>query len=168
MNPDTESKLASIPEPPDLKKYLRWLIIAFAINLALVVTFNFVFSSIIAAKLVFIEFAALVGLLGFSLLLLRLNLLEALSLLEDLAEQGRNEIVVQMRQGRYQLEQVRLKLENTIHPPESENAMADMIRHAMPLVQILVRKEKNWLQLGMFGWRLAQDAIKAMKQAKNN
>jgi hypothetical protein len=45
--------------------------------------------------------------------------------------------------------------------------MHDLVQHAMPLVQILISKEKNWVQLGLFGWRLAQDAMRVMKQTRN-
>jgi len=65
-----------------------------------------------------------------------------LSTLEGLAEEGRDETLVQMRNGRAQLRQIALKLDQTIHPPQHENAMHDLFQHAMPVVQILMSKER--------------------------
>ncbi len=169
MNPDL-LEIPEIPEPPDLKKYLKILAGAITVNALIILVIMLKFTPLVAAKCLFIELAGGAGLVFMVIFLVRLDIFHILTKLEDLAEEGRDETVVQMRLGRAQLREVAVKLEHTIHPPQHENAMHDLLQHAMPLVQILLSKEKNWLQLGMFGWRLAQDAMRVMdqrNQAKN-
>jgi hypothetical protein len=167
MNLEIPTELPAIPEPPDLKKYLLMVIIAFALNAMVILALVLAFGSMVAAKCLFIEIAVGTGLLCVAIFFFHVDISNLLRALEMLAEDGRDETVVQMRYGRAQLRQISDKLERTIHPPEHENAMHDLVQHAMPLVQILISKEKNWVQLGLFGWRLAQDAMRVMKQTRN-
>ena len=157
-------ELPAVPEPPDLKKYLKMAIAALAVNSLIILAIMLKFTPLIAAKCLFIEVTVGAALTCIVVFLFRLDIFHILTLLEDLAEEGRDETVVQMRQGRAQLKEISEKLEHTIHPQQHESAMRDLLHHAMPVVQILLSKEKNWLQLGMFGWRLAEDAMKLMDQ----
>ncbi|HEY9755649.1 MAG TPA: hypothetical protein V6C97_10835 [Oculatellaceae cyanobacterium] len=156
-------ELPAIPETPDLKKYFLMGVTAIAINALVVLALALKFTPMIAAKCLFIEIAVGIGLACLGVFLFRFDIFDILMQLEGLAEEGRDETVVQMRIGRAQLHNISQRLEDTIHPRQHENVMADLLQHAMPVVQILAAKEKNWLQLGMFGWRLAQDAMRLMK-----
>jgi hypothetical protein len=167
MNLEIPTELPPMPEPPDLKKYLSIVIVAFAINALIILALVLAFGAMAAAKCLFIEIAVGTGLLFIAIFFFHVDISNLLQALEMLAEEGRDETVVQMRHGRAQLRQISQKLEYTIHPPEHENAMHDLMQHAMPLVQILISKEKNWMQLGLFGWRLAKDAMRVMKQTRN-
>lgn len=167
MNLEIPTELPAIPEPPDLKKYLSIVIVAVALNALVILALVLAFGAMVAAKCLFIEIAVGTGLLFLAIFFFHIDISNLLKALEMLAEEGRDETVVQMRYGRAQLRQISSKLEHTIHPPQHENAMHDLIQHAMPLVQIVLSKEKNWLQLGLFGWRLAQDAMRVMKQTRN-
>lgn len=164
MNLEIPTELPAIPEPPDLKKYFRYLATALAVNAVIVLAIALYWTPMIAAKCLFVEITVGAALVCIALFLLRADIFNLLAEMEMLAEVGRDETTVQMRLGRAQLRQIAQKIENTVHPPEAENAMTDLLHHAMPVMQILMAKEKNWLQLGMFGWRLAQDAMKVMKQ----
>jgi hypothetical protein len=160
MNLEIPTELPPMPEAPDLKKYLLIVIVAFAINALIVAALVLAFGAMAAAKCLFIEIAVGTGLLFIGIFFFHVDISNLLKALEILAEDGRDETVVQMRHGRAQLRQINQRLEYTIHPPEHENAMHD-------LVQILISKEKNWMQLGLFGWRLAKDAMRVMKQTRN-
>jgi hypothetical protein len=159
-------ELPAIPETPDLKKYFLIGVSAIAVNALIVLAITLKFTAMIAAKCLFVEIAIGIGLLCLGIFFFRFDIFNLLSQLEGLADEGRDETVVQMRAGRAQLRNISERLEQTIHPPEHESMMTEILHHAMPVVQILVSKEKNWLQLGMFGWRLAQDAMRLINQAK--
>ena len=140
--------------------------IAFAVNALVIAVVAFFFTPLVAAKCLFIEVSIILGIVCIAIFLFRPDISQLLTTLEMLAEDGRDETVLQMRLGREQLRAVRQRLEDTIHPPQHENAMHDLLQHAMPVMQILISKEKNWLQLGMFGYRLVQDAMRVMNQRK--
>ncbi len=68
----------------------------------------------------------------------------------------------------YQLESLRMMLEDTkrkLFPPEeqAEQSVADLVKTALPVVMLLINKEKNALKWGMFGLKVAREAMDFFK-----
>jgi hypothetical protein len=151
-------------QPIDIQEYLWRPVLALAINALVIGGLWFAQGPMFAAKVLFIEIALIFGLICLGVAFfhrLILNLLEEMAIF---AEDRRQEAVLEMRHGREQLMHIRERMENAIHPPPAERPMEDLLHHALPIIQGLLSKEKNWIQLGMFGWRIAQDAMRLFKQ----
>lgn len=147
-------------EPIDWQKYFWPPVLVLCLNACLLAAFFFFKGPLVAAKVLFIEVTVTLALLCLAIAVfhhLIMNMLEELAIF---AEDRRVETLFEMRRGREQLSMIARRLENTMRGAEVERPVEDLLHHAMPLVQILLSKEKNWIQLGMFGFRLAKDAMR--------
>lgn len=80
---------------------------------------------------------------------------------EELINVLRDEAVYQLESLRMMLEDVKRKL----FPPEeqAEANVADLVKSALPVVMLLINKEKNALRWGMFGLKVAREAMDFFK-----
>lgn len=80
---------------------------------------------------------------------------------EELINVLRDEAVYQLESMRIMLEDVKRKL----FPPEDqvEANVADLVKSALPVVMALINKEKNVLKWGMFGLKVAREAMDFFK-----
>lgn len=132
------------------------------IDLAAEPRFSLKNSLLYIAKIVFIYIA--LGLTGAcaAVLINYRELIFTLRQAEELTNVVRDEAVFQLEALRAMLEDLKKRL----FPPTEEQAhasVAELVKSALPVVMLLINKEKNALRWGMFGLKVAREAMDFFK-----
>ncbi len=147
--------------------YLMIPVTVLTANAAFIAYLAVKFSPLVAAKILLIEIMLVLGLICLLVFIFRHRLSAELADLEKLAFLGRDEAALLLRQGRASLYTLRQRLEETSHPHKGhEDHVADLVRNVVPIIGLFINKEKDLLRWGMFGWRIASNAIRLMNQRR--
>jgi len=163
-----------IPVPFDLEQEIREkhqliahilrIAIGIAIaNVLVIVACGIMFSALFAGKLVVIEV-----MLGLSAVCLGIvfghgKIMSLLTQAEEVAYLARDQAFVDLNMAREELVRLRHKLRRDTDP-EGYGHVNELLKMVSPLVMMFIQKEKNIFRWGMFGWKVAQNAMAVLKQ----
>jgi hypothetical protein len=146
-----------------LKVALALAIVNAGFILILALTVNAIF----AGKVVLIEV-----MFGFSVVCLlivigHVRIMNLLTEAEEIAYLARDQAFVDLNMARDELARLRRKLTRE-EDEQGYGGANEMFKILSPLVMMFIQKEKNIFRWGMFGWKIAQNAMAIMKQRSKN
>jgi hypothetical protein len=142
------------------------LVLAVA-NAAFILLLALTVNAIFAGKVVLIEV-----MIGFSAVCLLIvfgyaRIMSLLAEAEEIAYLARDQAFVDLNMARDELTRLRRKLTRE-EDEEGYGGANEMLKILSPLVMMFIQKEKNIFRWGMFGWKVAQNAMAIMKQRSKN
>ena len=163
-----------IPVPFDLEQEIRQkhqliahlirIAVAIAIaNVLVIIACGIAFSPLFAGKLVVIEVMLGLSAVCLGIVIGHGKIMSLLTQAEEVAYLARDQAFVDLNMAREELRRLRHKLRRDTDP-EGYGHASELLKMVSPLVMMFIQKEKNIFRWGMFGWKVAQNAMAILKQ----
>lgn len=152
-----------LPPLPPLESYLKifkLIILLTVVAFALLAVF---FGALVAAKVIVCAIFLALALSCLAVVLYRQTALVNLIELEKLSYLLQQEIELGCIEARQGLNIIQSKLNSAAHPPQT-SSREDLLKYVGPLVSMLIKKEKSKLNWAMFGFKIASNVAKIIKQ----
>lgn len=158
-----------LPPPPHvpvdlIEQAVRWTKISFIVMVIGLVALSVVCGPMLAAKLVVCCLLFGLGLVFLAVIYYRNVILFYLLKAEELGELACQEALVQMHEARLELRQLDERIQSTVHPTTDHSLMAELMKNAMPAINLIVKREKSILSWTMFGAKVAKSVFDAFKK----
>lgn len=138
-------------------------IIGAIVNLLVIVALCFFVSALVAGKIVVVEVMVVLSAICLAIFYYRKLIMSHLTDAEEIAYVVRDQAFVDLNMARQELRRLRHKLRRDTDD-EGYGHVNELLKMVSPLVMMFVQKEKNILRWGMFGWKVAQNAMAVIKQ----
>ncbi len=132
-------------------------------NLLLLFACGFFINALFAGKVLVIEVMVGISAICLAIFKFQPEIMNELTHAEELAYLARDQAFVDLNMAREELKRLRHKLRRDTDD-EGYGHVNELLKMISPLVMMFVQKEKNILRWGMFGWKVAQNAMAVVKQ----
>lgn len=151
---------------PPIETYLGYFKVALIAGCIAVGAIAYFFGPLVAAKImvstIFLTLALTCVVVFFARKWILINLIE----LEEMGYLIQEQTMLNSIQAREGLRMLRMKIEASAQPAADIAMIPELMRHAGPLFNMLMKKEKSRLNWALFGFKVAKSAFDAYKQRK--
>ncbi|MBS1955483.1 MAG: hypothetical protein JST89_14970 [Cyanobacteria bacterium SZAS-4] len=142
---------------------IKVAIVGAIVNLLVIIGVCTFASALAAGKLVVVEVMLGISAVCLAIFWYRKLILSHLTDAEEIAYVVRDQAFVDLNMARQELRRMRHKLRRDTDD-EGYGHVNELLKMVSPLVMMFIQKEKNILRWGMFGWKVAQNAMAVIKQ----
>ncbi len=121
------------------------------------------FGALFVGKVIVIQVMVSLGVVCLAVFLFRHDILGHLTDAEEVAYIVRDQAFVDLNMAREEMRRLRHKLRRDTDD-EGYGHVNELLKMVSPLMMMFIQKEKNVLRWGMFGWKVAQNAMAVIKQ----
>ncbi|MBI2812617.1 MAG: hypothetical protein HYX67_17565 [Candidatus Melainabacteria bacterium] len=132
-------------------------------NLLLIIALVIFVNPLFAGKFLLIEVMVILSALCLAVFKFQGEIMSKLTQAEEIAYVVRDQAFVDLNVARDELRRLRHKLRRDTDD-EGYGHVNELLKMISPLVMMFVQKEKNILRWGMFGWKVAQNAMAVIQQ----
>jgi hypothetical protein len=138
-------------------------IAALICNAAVIMILAFTLGSVFAGKIVLIEVMLMFALICLGIAIGHGKIMDLLTQAEEIAYLARDQAFVDLNMAREELAGLRRKLSREVDD-QGYGGVGELLKTVSPLVMMFIQKEKNLFRWGMFGLKVAQNAMAVIKQ----
>lgn len=132
-------------------------------NLLVLLACGIFVNALFAGKVLVIEVMVGVSAVCLTIFKYQPKIMDELTHAEEIANLARDQAFVDLNMAREELRRLRHKLRRDTDE-EGYAHVNELLKMVSPLVVMFIQKEKNILRWGMFGWKVAQNAMAVVKQ----
>lgn len=165
QHPNLEQELEKIHQL--IQQVLRIAVGAAIINVLIIVALTIFVNPLFAGKVVVIEVMFGLSALCIGVAVGQKKIMHLLMQAEAIAEFARDQAFVDLNMIRDELVRLRKKLTREVDD-SGYTAVGELLKTVSPLVKMFIQKEKNIFRWGLFGWKVAQNAMAVIKQRSNS
>lgn len=132
-------------------------------NLLMLFACGFFVNALFAGKVLVIEVMVGISVACLAVFKFQPKIMDELTHAEEIAYLAREQAFVDLNMARQELRRLR----HTLRRDTDEEGYAhvnELLKMVSPLVMMFIQKEKNILRWGMFGWKVAQNAMAVIRQ----
>jgi hypothetical protein len=122
---------------------------------------------ILAGKIALIEVMLLFSVICLGIAIGHGKIMDLLAQAEEIAYLARDQAFVDLNIARDELAGLRRKLTREVDD-QGYGGVSELLKTVSPLVMMFIQKEKNIFRWGMFGLKVAQNAMAVLKQRSKN
>jgi hypothetical protein len=142
---------------------IKGLIAAAILNVLLIVALVIFVNPLFAGKIVLVEVMFALSAVCLVIVIGHGKIMTLLTQAEEIAYLARDQAFVDLNMVREELVRLRHKIRRDVDA-EGYGHVNELLKMISPLTMMFIQKEKNILRWGMFGWKVAQNAMAIIKQ----
>ncbi|HEY9731752.1 MAG TPA: hypothetical protein V6C89_07560 [Drouetiella sp.] len=141
---------------------IKGAIAAALLNVLAIVALTIFVNPLFAGKVLLIEVMFALSAVCLGIVIGHGKIMTLLTQAEDIAYLARDQAFVDLNMAREELVRLRHKIRRDVDA-EGYGHVNELLKMVSPLVMMFIQKEKNILRWGMFGWKVAQNAMAIIK-----
>ncbi|MBS2004543.1 MAG: hypothetical protein U0103_08110 [Candidatus Obscuribacterales bacterium] len=142
---------------------IKGLIAAAIVNVLAIIALIIFVEPLFAGKVVLIEVMFAISAVCLVIVIGHNKIMSLLTQAEEIAYFARDQAFIDLNTLREELVRLRHKVRRDVDA-EGYGHVNELLKMVSPLVMMFIQKEKNVLRWGMFGWKIAQNAMAIIKQ----
>lgn len=165
---------SAVPLPLDLAQefqekrqtaeiFIRMLIILAVSNVLLIIGLTVFINPLFAGKILLIEVMFGLSAACLAIVFFHGKIINLLTQAEEIAYLARDQAFVDLNMAREELVRLRHRVRRDVDA-EGYGHVNELLKMIQPLAMMFIQKEKNIFRWGMFGWKVAQNAMAIIKQ----